>query len=134
MSKLTNDLVSHDPMWPVVLSKLPFDIPKFEGNGGEDPGEHVTTFHLWCSSNSLNHDFIHLRLLECILTGPVVRCYIEFPVGTHRMLNDVSLTFLNHFQLPVHYDSGTKLLSTFKKTKPHIFLSTFRSGIDKRGS
>ena len=51
--KLMNDPVSHDPTWSPVPTKLPSDIPKFEGKNGEDPGDHVTTFHLWCSSNSL---------------------------------------------------------------------------------
>ena len=27
------------------------------------------------------------------------------------------MTFLNHFQLPVHYDVGTELLSTFRQDK-----------------
>ena len=39
LSRLTNDLVSHDPTWPVILTKLPSDILKFEGNTSEDPGE-----------------------------------------------------------------------------------------------
>ena len=60
LSKLTNDLVSHDPMWSVVPAKNPSGIPNFEVKSGEDPREHVTTFHLWCSSNSLNHDSFHL--------------------------------------------------------------------------
>ena len=44
--KLTNDLVSHDPMWPVVPAKIPLYILKLECKNGEDPGEHVTTFYL----------------------------------------------------------------------------------------
>ena len=60
LSKLTNDPVSHDPMCLVVPTKLPLDILKFKGKNGEDPGEHVTTFHLWFYTNSLNHDSIHL--------------------------------------------------------------------------
>jgi hypothetical protein len=31
LSKLMNDPVSHDPTWPPVPTKLPSDIPKFEG-------------------------------------------------------------------------------------------------------
>jgi hypothetical protein len=46
LSKLMNDPVSHDPTWPVVPTKIPSDIPKFEGKNGEDLGDHVTTFHL----------------------------------------------------------------------------------------
>ena len=60
LSKLMNDPVSHDPTWPPVPTKLPLDIPKFEGNNGEDLNDHVTTFHLLCSLNSLNHDSIRL--------------------------------------------------------------------------
>ena len=50
LSRLTNDMVSHDLTWSFVPTKIPLEIPKFEGKSGEDPGEHVTTFHLWCSS------------------------------------------------------------------------------------
>jgi hypothetical protein len=53
LSRFLNDLICHDPRWPPMLTKFPSDIPKFEGKPGEDPGDHVTTFHLWCSSNSL---------------------------------------------------------------------------------
>ena len=56
LSRLMNDLVSHDPAWPAVPNKLPLDIPKFEGKVGEDPSVHVTTFHLCFSSNSLHDD------------------------------------------------------------------------------
>ena len=109
LSKLTNDPVAHDPMWPVVPTKLPLDIPKFEGKNGEDPGEHVTTFHLWCSSNSLNHDSVLLHLFQHTLTGPAAKWYIEFPRG--------AFTFLNDFQLRVRYDVGTEVLSTFQQDK-----------------
>ena len=44
---MNNNMVSHDLMWPVVPANIPSKIPKFEGKGGEDPGEHVTTFHIW---------------------------------------------------------------------------------------
>ena len=115
--KLMNDPVSHDSVWPEVPTKLPSDIPKFEGKASEDPGEHVTTFHLWCSSNSLHDDSICLRLFQRTLMGPVVKSYIELPWGAYAMFDDLGMTFLNHFQLPVHYDVSTELLSTFRKDK-----------------
>ena len=59
-----NDPVRHDPSWPPVLTKLPSDIPKFEGKVGEDLGAHATTFDLWCSSNLPNEDSVRLRLLQ----------------------------------------------------------------------
>jgi hypothetical protein len=121
LSKLMNDLVSHDPTWPPVPTKLPSDIPKFEGKNGEDPGDHVTTFHLWCSSNSLNHDSIRLRLFQCTLIGVASQWYIELPRGTYGSFHQLVLAFLNHFQLPIRYDVGLELLSTLRQnTDTHI--------------
>jgi hypothetical protein len=53
LSRLINDPVHHDMTWPPIPTKIPSDILKFEGKTGEDPGDHITTFHLWFSSNSL---------------------------------------------------------------------------------
>ena len=80
-SILMNDLVCHDLDWSAIPNELPSDIPKFKGKSGEDPSEHVTTFHLWCSSNSLHDDSIHLRLFQRTLMGPVAKWYIELPGG-----------------------------------------------------
>ena len=112
-----NDPVSHDLAWSAVPKKIPSDIPKFEGKAGEDPSEHVTTFHLWCSSNSLHDDLIYLRLFQRILTGPAAKWYIELPRGAFTLFNDLAMDFVNHFQLPVHYDVGMELLSTFWQDK-----------------
>ena len=112
-----NDLVSHDPTWMTVPNKIPSEIPKLEDKVGEDPGDHVTTFHLWCSSNSLHDDSIHLRLFQRTLMGPLMKWYIELPRGAYAFFDDLAMIFLNHFQLPVRYDVGTKLLSAFRKDK-----------------
>jgi hypothetical protein len=117
LSKLMNDYVCHDPTWPPVPTKLPLDIPKFEGKNGEDPGDHVTTFHLWCSSNSLNDDSIQLRLFQCNLTGVVSKWYIKLPRGTYRTFSQMVLVFLNHFQLLVHYDVGLEIMLTLRQDK-----------------
>ena len=37
--------------------------------------------------------------------------------GAYVLFDDLSMTFLNHFQLPVHYDVGTDLLSKFQQDK-----------------
>ena len=100
-----------------IPNKLPSDIPKFEGKVGEDPGEHVTTFHLWCSSNSLHDDSIRLRLFQCTLMGPTMKWYINLLRGAYAMFYDLAMTFLNHFRLPVCYDVSTELLSTFWQDK-----------------
>jgi hypothetical protein len=83
LSKLMNDLMSHDTTWPPVPTKIPSDILKFEGKNGEDPSDHVTTFHLWCSSNSLNHNSIRLRLFQRTLIRIASHWYIELSRGTY---------------------------------------------------
>ena len=37
VSKLTNDLILHNPYWPPVPTNVLGDCPKFEGKAGEDP-------------------------------------------------------------------------------------------------
>ena len=64
LSRILNDLICHSPQWPAIPSKLPSDIPKFDGKPGEDSNNHVMNFHLWCSSNSLMDDSIRLRLFQ----------------------------------------------------------------------
>ena len=95
--RLMNDLEYYDSAWTAVPTKLPSDIPKFEGKLGEDPSEHVTTFHLWCSSNSLHDDSICLRLFQCTLTGPAAKWYTELPKGAFVLFDDLAMIFLNHF-------------------------------------
>ena len=92
-----NDHVSHDLDWAIVPNNLPLDIPKFKDKPREYLSEHVTTFHLWCSSNSLHEDLIHLRLFQRTLTGPAAKWYIELPMGAFALFDDLVMTFLNHF-------------------------------------
>ena len=67
LTKLTNDPITHDPNWPPMPMKLPLDIQNFEGKQVEDLGNHIMTFHLWCSSNSIIDDTIRLRLFQSTL-------------------------------------------------------------------
>jgi hypothetical protein len=77
LKKLLNDPICHDTSWPPMLTKFPSKIPKFEAKPNEDPGDHVTIFHLWCSSKSLRDDSIQLRLFQRTLIGSDVKWYIE---------------------------------------------------------
>ena len=94
-----------------MLNKLPSDIPKFEGKPGEDSSNHVMTYHLWCASNSILDDSIHLRPFQRTLIGIVAKWYIELPWATFYNLIRLATSFLTHFQLPVRYDIGTELLT-----------------------
>jgi len=122
LSRLLNDLICHDPRWPPMLTKFPLDIPKFEVKPGEDPDDHMTTFHLWCSSNSLRDNYIQLRMFQHILIGDSAKWYIKVYRSRYYYFNNLAMVFLNHFQLPVRYDVDTELLDNFEKTKAdHIF-------------
>ena len=109
-----NDLIRYSPGWPSVPTKLPSDIPKFEEKNGENLADHITTFHLWCSSNSLIDDSIRLRLFQRTLTGNAAKWYIELTGGSFATFGELAVTFLNHFQLPVCYDARTELLANFQ--------------------
>jgi hypothetical protein len=116
LSRILNDPILHSPYWPIILAKLPSDIPKFDGRSGEDPNNHVMTFHLWCSSNSLMDDSIRLRLFQRTLMGSETKWYIELPRGFFNDFNTLAMAFLTHYQLPIQYETGTKILSSFKQS------------------
>jgi hypothetical protein len=71
--RLLKDLICHDLRMPPMPTKLPSDIPKFEGNPGEYSCDHVMTFHLWCSSNSLKDDSVYFPLFQRTLIGGVAK-------------------------------------------------------------
>jgi len=51
LTNLINNPNQHDPAWLAMPTKLPSDITKFEGRIGENPSDHIMSFHLWCYSN-----------------------------------------------------------------------------------
>jgi hypothetical protein len=58
LTKLTNDPILHNPTWPAMPTKLPSNIPKFEGKSGDDIANHIMTFHFWFSLNNITDDSI----------------------------------------------------------------------------
>jgi hypothetical protein len=116
LTKLTNDPILHDPTWPTIPTKLPSDIPKIEGKVGDDPANHIMTFHLWCSSNNIMDDSVCLRLFQRTLNGPSTKWYVEEKYGSHTTFESLAKEFLTLFQLPIHHDNGIELLSEFKQT------------------
>jgi hypothetical protein len=116
-----NDPMSHDPTWPPVPTNIPLDISKFQDKNGEDPRDHVTTFHLWFSSNSLNDDSIQLRIFQRTLIRFIVKWYIKIPRGAYGNFSHMVLVFLNHFQFLVRYDVGLELLwNLYQDNATHI--------------
>jgi hypothetical protein len=117
LSRILNDPILHSPHWPMILAKVSSDIPKFDGKSGEDPNNHVMTFHLWCSSNSLMDYYIRLQLFQRTLMGSTAKWYIELPRGFFTNFNTLSMAFLTHYQLLIHCETRTEILSSFKQTK-----------------
>ena len=102
-------------------TKLPSNIPKFEGKAGECPQNHIMTFNLWCLSNSIVDDSIRLRLFQCTLTGVAAKWYIELPQAKYPDFNSLAFMFLQYFQIPVRYDEGVEiLLSCHQSIATHI--------------
>jgi len=121
LSKLMNDPIWHHPAWPLVPIKIPTDIPKFDGKTGEDPANHITTYHLWCVSNWFLDDSIKLWLFPRTLTGNVTKWFIKLPFASFFDFQSLVIAFLTHFQLPIRYEMGTELLTSLRKnTATHI--------------
>ena len=94
LSRLMNDPIHHQAFWPPMPTKMPSDIPKFEGKAGECPQNHIMTFHLWCSSNSIVDDSIRLRLFQRTLTGAAAKWYIELPQAKYSDFKSIAFMFL----------------------------------------
>ena len=122
LSKLMNNPIQDYFAWPPVTLKIPTDIPKFDGKIGEDSTNHITTYHLWCVSNSFLDDSIKLWLFPRTPTKNATKWFIELLATSFFDFQSLAITFLTHFQLPIWYEIGTKLLTSLcQNTTTHIF-------------
>ena len=117
LSRLKNEPILHHPAWPLVPVNISTDISKFEGKTGDDPASHITTYHLWCVSNSMLDDSIKLCLFPCTLTGNVAKWLIELPTSSFRDFGSLAMAFLTHLQLPIHYETIMDLLTSLHQNK-----------------
>ena len=81
---------------------------------GEDPQNHIMSFHLWHSSNNIVDDSIRSKLFQCTLTGAIAKWYIEIPHATYLDFSSLALMFLQYFQLPICYDEGMETLLSYR--------------------
>lgn len=89
------------------------DITKFNRKQGEDLGTHITTYHLWCVSNSMVDESVYLRLFPHTLARNARKWYIELPCTSINTFDALAMEFLKYFQLPIRYEMGTELLTSF---------------------
>ena len=82
LSKLINDPIQHHFTWPSIPTKILTAIPKSNGKTRDDPTNHITTYHMWCVSNSFLDDSLKLRLFPCTLTGHTAKWFIELPIAS----------------------------------------------------
>jgi hypothetical protein len=61
-------------------------------------------------------DSIILHIFQRTLTGSVAKWYIELPQGFFNDFNTLAMDFLTHYQFPIRYETGTKILSSFKQS------------------
>ena len=116
-----NDTIHHDPLWPPIPTRLPSDIPKFEGKAGEDTQNYTMSFYLLCSFNNIVDDSIRLRPFQRTLTCVASKWYIELPHATYPKFSSLASMFLQYFQLPVRYDEGMEILLSYRQnTATHI--------------
>jgi hypothetical protein len=121
LMKLTNNPILHNLVWPPMLTNIPLNILNFEGKLSKDPTNHIMTFDLWCSSNSIAYDSIYLRLFQITLTKPFIKWYINEVLGSHANFEKLANAFLMFFQLPIQHDTCPKILTNFhQKTSTPI--------------
>jgi hypothetical protein len=100
-SQLTNDPISHNLSWLVIPTKIPSEIPKFNGSLGEELSTHIMTYHLWCSSNSLIDDSVTMFVFQRSMSGASAKWYIELKGISFKRFNDLAMEFLTHYKLPI---------------------------------
>ena len=67
-------------------------------------------------------DSVQLRLFQRTLTGTATKWYIELQQHSFVDFGSLATVFLTHFQLPIHYEMGTDLLTfPWQNTSTHIY-------------
>jgi hypothetical protein len=116
LTKLTNDPILHDPTWPNMPTKLPSDIPKFEGKPREDPTNHIMSFHLWCSSNSIMEDYFTYIYSKELSLVPLPSGMWMRKLGPTQPLSHWRNPFYPFFNSQCITNTGLEILSEFKQT------------------
>ena len=130
LSRLMNDPISHQPNWLPMPTKLALDIPMFEGKVGEDPKNHIMSFHLWFSSNNIVQNSITMSFLQCKLTGVASKWYIELSRSSSPISPNLPPCSSNTFNYP--FDMTRELRSFYHAIKIQLPTSktTSMSGDD----
>jgi hypothetical protein len=65
---------------------------------------------------------VRLHIFQRSLTKDVAKWYIELKGSSFKSLNDLGMMLLTHYQLPIRYEIGMKLLNLLHHdTTTHIY-------------
>jgi len=68
-------------------------------------------------------DSIRLRIFQRALTGATSKLYIELSCNSFVNFNSLSMAFLTHFQFPIWYETGTKILTSLRQySSTHMYV------------
>jgi len=81
--------------------KVTLNNPKFKEKPREHPSNHIRTFHMWNSLNSIMNDSVSLWLFQRTLIGIAATWHIFLKDGAYSSFVALALKFFNHFQLPI---------------------------------
>ena len=98
LSRLTNDPINHQPHWLRMPTEVASDVPKLERKVGEDPQNHIMSFHLWCSLNNIVENSFRMSLLQRALMSVASKWYIELSHASYPNFSSPSSMLL---QLPL---------------------------------
>jgi len=105
----------------MIASKIPSDILKFDGKLGEYPSTHIMAYHLWCSSNSLMDDSVRLHIFQRSPNKATAKWNIELKGSYFISFNELTISFLTHYQFPIQYETRIDLLtSLLQNNSTHI--------------
>lgn len=86
-------------------------MPNFDGNPGEDPLAHKTTYHLWCYYNSVMDDSIRLCILKKSLTSDISKWYVDLECIAYKNFMSLTQDFANHYQFPIRCETRINILT-----------------------
>jgi hypothetical protein len=67
-------------------------------------------------------DSVRLGIFQRSLTRSATKWYIELQGASFKIFNDLEMTFITHYQLPIGYAIGIELLMSLQHdTSTHIF-------------
>jgi len=112
---LPNNSISYNTKWHLFPTKIPLNIPNFEGKSTKYTIDHMITFHVWCSKNFLPYYSIRMRIFQRTVFTISTEWYIELKGDLFKNFNYLAIIFLNHFQLHICYDVETEMVEVVNK-------------------